>query len=286
MATKLIQTTSDPTTANTSAVQYINNETRWHNTSTGDVFMCVNSTAGTWAKIYDNAAFELDLRENWEYFDDFNQKALDETNGQWILNSGTDAQAVDPAISTAELGTIAVVTGDLDGTTAADASQIVLAIPVQADSGGLTFEARLKIGTAITGVSVFFGLTDVTTLEEPFTGATVTITSNASNAVGFLYDAGLTSKTWHMCGVDGDTDATTNGTLTSAPVADTYQILKCVVAASGESAEFFVDGVSKGSLTAAVCAASTNLYLTLVACATTTASKTVTADYLYISCNR
>jgi len=51
MAAKLVKATTDPTTANTRAVQYIDNETKWHNTTTDGMFMCVDATAGTWVKI-------------------------------------------------------------------------------------------------------------------------------------------------------------------------------------------------------------------------------------------
>lgn len=224
--------------------------------------------------------------KTWEYFDDFNQKVIDETNGQWILNSGSDAEAVDPVIATGEQGAMNMVSGDADGTFANDGSQIILAIPVQADSGGLIIRARLKIATAITDVSVFFGLTDITTLEEPFTNSADTVTSNASNGAGFLYDTAATTDQWWMVGVDGDTDATGIAALGVAPTADTYQDLRIEFEPDGESARFYVDDVLKGTLTAAVIAASTNLYLVACVCSTTTTSKTVTVDMLQIEHDR
>ena len=229
---------------------------------------------------------EFRNEDTFTYFDDFTQQTLTEVDEIWILNSGTDAQAIDPAINAQEGGVVRITTGDLDGTTAADGAQMVAHVPVQADSGELVVEARLHINTAVTDVSINFGITDITTLEEPFTIATSTITSNASNAVCFVYDTAATTDEWFACGVDGNTDATGNGTVGVAPVADVYQVLRIEIAADGESAKFFVDGVLKKTLTASVCAASTNLYATIIACATTTTSKTVDVDYVKISHNR
>lgn len=252
-----------------------------------DVVTITNPSAGEHAYVKLQSPAKLDDRENWYFFDDFNQKALDETNENWVLNAGTDAAALDPAIVIAEGGTIFCDAGIGDGTDTEDASQITLAIPVQADSGGLVFEARLNIED-ITGCSVNFGLTDVTTREEPFSGATATITSVATNAVCFLFDDGLTSKTWHMAGVDGDTDATTNGTLTTAPANGVFQVLRCEIDADGEGAEFFIDGTSVGSLTASVCAASTDLFLTaiIVGDGGNVGAVGMTIDYMYVGRTR
>lgn len=226
-------------------------------------------------------------RSSWEFFDDFNMKALDETNENWILNAGSDDLAVDPAVVVAENGTIFLDAGDGNGTIAADGSQIVLAIPVQADSGGLFFEARVAIED-ISEVSVNVGLTDVTSLEEPFSISGTTITSVASNAVAFVYDSAATSAKWHMCGVDGDTDATGNGATSAGPTDATFQTLRCEIDADGEEATFYVDGVKVGSLTASVCGASTNLYLTAVVCGdgSNAAAAGLTVDYLWVGHNR
>ncbi len=218
---------------------------------------------------------------------DFHEKAFDETNEQWILNSGSDNLAVDPALPVGEGGTAFLDAGDGDGTIAADGSQLVWAIPVQADSGGLTVYARAHIED-ITGCSVNIGLTDVTTLEEPFSIATATITSVASNAVCAVFDDGATTKEWFFCGVDGDTDATGNGATGIAPVNGTYQTFRIEIDADGESARLYIDGTLAGTLTAAACAASTNLYLTAVICGDggNSAAVGLTLDYLYVKHNR
>jgi hypothetical protein len=219
------------------------------------------------------------------FFDDFvdYQPAHTELDRAWILNAGADAQAVDPVQTAAEGGTMTLVTGNADGTTANDASQLVLAFPVQADSGGLYFETRLKIATAITAVSVYAGFTDATGLEEPVTNSADTLTTTASDAAGFLYDTDATTDQWWMAAVDGDTDDTGNAALGVAPVADTYQVLRAEVSADGATIKFFINGVLVGTLSgAAGVSPDVNLYFTIIACATTTTSKTVTVDYVEV----
>lgn len=207
----------------------------------------------------------VDNSEMVVYEDDFTRKAFDETNENWILNSGSDDLAVDPAIVIAANGTCFLDAGDGDGTIAADGSQMVWAIPVQAGYGGLFFEAVLHIED-ITGVSVNVGFTDVTTLEEPFSIAAGSVTSVATNAVAFVFDDGATTKEWYACGVDGDTDATGQGATGVAPVNGTYQTFRCEIDADGEGAKFYINGTLVKTLTAAVCAAATDLYFTVVVC--------------------
>ena len=72
----------------------------------------------------------------------------------------------------------------------------------------------------------------------------------------------------------------------TAPVADTYQTLRIEVDADGETARFYINGTLKISLTAAATAASTDLFATVIANATTTTSKTVDVDYIYVGHTR
>ena len=219
-------------------------------------------------------------------FDDFNYQTLAETDTPWILNKGSDGTAADPAISTDERGKIVLTAGAGDGSTAQDGSQIVCAVPVQADSGNLVFETRLHINTAITGLSVIAGFTDVTTLEEPATIAAATITTNASDMAAFVYDDGATTKEWYAVAVDGDTDDTGNATTGSAPVADTYQTLRIEVSADGATIKFYVDGVLKKTLSgAAGVSPDVNLYATVCICGTGEKA-TVDVDYIYVGHDR
>lgn len=228
----------------------------------------------------------LNGRYRFEVFDDFVYGTITEADTPWILNEGSDGSATDPAINSQECGVIQCVTGTGDGTTAQDGSQLVCRIPVQADSGGLVFEARLHINTAITNVAVNVGLTDVTTLEEPFTNAADVITSNASDAACFVYDTGATTDEWWMCCVDSDADDTGNATTGTAPTADVYQTFRIEVSADGNTVAFYIDGTLEGTLTNAGVSPSVNLYATVIACGDGTASKTVDVDYIYVGHKR
>ena len=230
---------------------------------------------------------KLDDRNSVIYFDEFTMKVLDETNENWILNAGSDGAAVDPVVVIARNGTVFLDAGVGDGSVAEDGSQIVWAIPVQVGDGSLVLEARLKIED-ITGVSVNVGLTDITTLEEPFSIANATITSIADNAICFVFDDGATAKEWFRAGTDATTDATGQGATGTAPVNDTYQILRIEIDGDGEGAEFFINGVSEGVLTAAAIHATTDAYftITVVGDGGNASAVGVTIDYMYIAYSR
>ena len=261
--------------------------------ATGDVWQIGDQTSSNYvqfdfrgeASLVGSARFNA--RNCFEIYDDFIQQTLTEADTPWILNSGTDPQAIDPAISAAECGVLLMTTGDDDGTTAVDATQIVGHIPVQADSGGLVFETRLHINTAITNVSIFAGLTDVTTLEEPFSNAADVLTSNADDACGFLYDTSATTDEWWMTAVDGGVDDSGCATLGTAPVADVYQKLRMEVSADGATINFYIDGTLEDTLSADTgVSPDVNLYPTVIVCGDGAASKTVDVDYIYCGHNR
>ena len=169
----------------------------------------------------------------------------------------------------------------------ADGSQIVCSVPVQADSGGLVFETKLHINTDITQISLNVGLTDSTSLEEPFAGNSDTLTSHASDAVCFVYDDGNTTKEWFAAAVDGDSDDAGNGPVAIAPVADTWQTLRIEVSIDGATILFYVNGTLVKTLSGSNgVSPDINLYATIIACATTTTSKSVDVDYIYVGHNK
>jgi len=229
----------------------------------------------------------IDRSYFWEIFDDFNYQTIAATYTPWVLNSGASGTAADPAISAQENGVLQLVTGDDDGTTARDGSQFAGAVPVQADSGGLFVEARLHINTAIANARVNFGLTDVTTLEEPYTCTGTAYAAAANDAVVFLYDAAATAAgSWHACAVDSTVEDTTNDPMASGPTADTYQKLRIEVSVGGGTCTFYVDDVLKATLSGGGVTPNTNLYPTIIACGDGTASKTVDVDYIHVGHNR
>lgn len=205
----------------------------------------------------------------------------------WTFNAGTDAEAVDAVVDTAQAGGVwVIVTGNLDGTTAADGSGIVWDdMPIQLDSaGGDTYiEARVRIKAALTFASVGFGLTDSTALEEPFTNSADTVTTTATDACGFLYDTDATTDNWWACAVDTDVDDV-HATTGSAPVADAWQILRMEIANDGATIRFYVDGALTNTLSAAGVGPDVVLYPYVIANTTagTPTSRSVDVDYIEV----
>jgi hypothetical protein len=235
---------------------------------------------------YPAIAGALEPSYKFTIFDDFVYQTLTEVNTPWILNKGTDDTALDPAIYSRERGAIRFVTGNTSGAIADDGSQIACYVPVQADSGGLVVETKLRILNSLATVSVNFGLTDVNTLEEPFSISGADITSVASDACCFVFDTDATEQKWFACAVDSDVDDSGNGSTGIAPVADTHQTLRIEVSSDGNIVHFYIDGVIVKTLTNAGISPSVNLYATVCVNTTTTSSRTVEIDYLYISHNR
>ena len=182
-------------------------------------------------------------------------------------------------------GILVLNTGDNSGVLADDGSQLVYSVPMFIENGGVDVECRLRILDSITGVSVNFGVTDSISLEEPFTIAGTTKTSNATDACCFVYDDGATTKEWFTCAVDSNTDDSENTALGIAPVANTWQILRLNISPSGNYVRFYVNDILvRGSADASGgVSPDVPLYITIVANSTTTASKIVEVDYIKIS---
>jgi hypothetical protein len=204
---------------------------------------------------------------------------------QWASANGSDGQVVAPAISAIARGVMVMTTGD-------DAAASMAVNGVQLHSGrnwaanqnGLVAEFRVKM-SAITAVTVFVGLTDnSTTLEMPFTlGASNALTSNATDAVGVLFDTNADDDNWWLVGVDSDADAT-HEDAGVAPGADTYETWRIEVT-SGGVATFYRNGAAIGSaMTAAV---TPSVPLTpVVAAFSGAASRTITVDYIKLEAIR
>lgn len=245
------------------------------------------STAETDIDTLEVKVDELTPSETFVMLDDFVYQTLTEANTPWILNSGSDAEAVDTVINADAYGVARMVTGDADGTMANDGTQLVSHIKVVPNQGGVEVEARLKINTAVTDISVNFGLTDSQSLEEPFSiGASDVITSNATDGACLVYDTDADTDEWFACAVDSDTDDTGNATTAVAPVADTYQILKIAISADGNTVTYYINGTLVATLNNAGVSPDAVLYATITACSTTTTSKTVDVDYIKVVASR
>lgn len=205
--------------------------------------------------------------------------------GPYIPLVGTTPGSV--AIAAAYGGKAVLTTGGADGGPATDPVQISAYHPVKAEDGGLYFEAKLHINSAITNCRMFVGFTDVKTLECPASIATATITTTASDAVGFCYDDAATLKEWYAIAVDGNSDDAGCGTTGEGPVADTDQILRVEISADGTTCKFFIDGTLVKTLTGSYgVSPDVALYGIVYINTTAAAVKSADVDYVAIGHNR
>ena len=145
-------------------------------------------------------------------------------------------------------------------------------------------DAKLLM-SAITNVVVFFGLTDqVSALEMPFTLSGTTLTSNATDACGVLFDTDATTDDWGLVGVAADTDATKQDAGV-APVASTMETWRIEISATGV-ATFYRNGTLIGTAMTAAVTASVSLTPVIAAFARGAASRTVDADFISIQAQR
>ena len=218
-------------------------------------------------------------------FDDF---LGDVVGDEWNYVEGTDTTTADGAVVAGAVGGVFRLTGgDSAGTVAADGAELNSgSLQWKASSGGLVFQARVALGS-IASVSCFVGFTDNTALEAPIqaSGTANGITTNASDAVGFMFDTSMTDDNWWLVGVKGDTDATAQNT-GIAPVAATYETLRIELDASG-NATFFRNGVSVGVVMSNAVTASVGLTpVFIVWPRTAAAGKTLDIDLVSVSANR
>jgi hypothetical protein len=216
-------------------------------------------------------------------FDDFLGDVLaDEWNA---VETDTDgAQAV---LAGGIGGVLRITSGNDDGNGVVlpDASGVTSYLNWQASNGDLVFQTRFKM-SRITDAYAFLGFTDLTTIEAPIIcNSAETITTNASDAVGFVFDTNFTADTWHLCGVAGDTDATAQ-ILTAAPVADDYATYRIEVTAAGK-ATFYINGNQVGTTMSGAVTASADLTpVVLVSNQDGTSALTAEVDYIHVAMDR
>lgn len=225
-------------------------------------------------------------------FDDFTGDALNTNN--WVALEGTDSVTSDAALLAGGIGgVLRLTTGDAGTGEAADMEQLSCALlQWQASNGGLVMQARVKM-SAITTCYAFIGFTDIVTLEAPIVSAASanTLTSNASDAVGFMFDTRMTDDNWWLVGVAGDTDATHQNT-GYAPVADTYETFRIELdkadsGATTSRARFYRNGLQVGTTMTGALTSATDLTPTIAVSKTSVAaSMTMDVDYAYVAMNR
>lgn len=203
---------------------------------------------------------------------------------QWNIVEGTDGATSDAAILAGGIGgVLRFTTGDAGTGLAADMVQMTQALQWQASNGNLCIQARLKL-SAITTCYAFLGFTDVVTLEAPIESAANadTLTTNATDAVGFMFDTRMATDTWWMVGVATDVDATAQNS-GFAPVADTYEVFRVELSAAGV-ATFFRNGAQVGTAMSGAVTAAADLTPTFAVSKTSVAAS-MTADLDYITIN-
>lgn len=219
-----------------------------------------------------------------EHFDDF---VGDLITDEWGVNKGSDAATVNFAHLAGVNGVVRATTGaSATGTMAVNGVQLYSALSWKANQGNLSMEARLKI-SAITNINLFVGFTDqIAALEAPIisAGSANTITTNATDAVGFMFDTSMTDDVFWLTGVKNDTDATPQKS-TVAPVADTYVRLRIDVGSTG-GADFYINGARAGTAMANAVTATVALTPVVAAFTRTAASANVDVDYIQILATR
>lgn len=225
-------------------------------------------------------------------FDDYLGDALN-TDLHSNPTKGTDAQTVDFAVLAGQQS------GFLRGTTGDDAAASMAVNGIAIHPGGLqwkanqsahprrlVFEARVRM-SAITTMYAFLGLTDqITALEAPIesAGSVDTITTNASDAVGFFFDTRQSTDEWFMAGVAANVDAVHQAS-GFAPVAATFETLRVEVAPDG-SAVFFRNGKQVGVRMAGAVTATVALAPVITCFSIAAASRTFDIDYVHMAADR
>lgn len=216
--------------------------------------------------------------------DDFTGKTMS-TN--FTSHKGSDGGCVDFAINAAVNGTIRGTTGAGAGATmAVNGVQVDSGLIWQANQGGLYVEARLKL-SQITTIQAFVGFTDqISALEAPVTGAGGgdTFTTNATDAVGFVFDTTMTTKNWWLVGVANDVDATQQNSAL-APVAATYATFRVELDALG-NATFFYNSKAVGTIMAAAVTKTIPLSIVVESFTRAAGSATVDIDYVSVGATR
>lgn len=217
-------------------------------------------------------------------FDDFLGDVLAD---EWAAVE-TDVDGAQAVLAGGIGGLLRITSGNDDGNAVVlpDLSGVTSYLNWQASNGGLAMQARIKI-SRITLAYIFVGFTDLITVEAPViaSGTADGVTTNASDAVGFMFDTGSTSDTWFLVGVAGDTDAAVQ-VLASAPVAEDFVTLRVEVSAAGV-ATFYINGTQVGTAMSAAVTAGTDL-TPVVACSNTdgTSAVTLDVDYIHVAMNR
>lgn len=223
-------------------------------------------------------------------YDDFLGAVINPVFGGVTENSGS------AAIVVAQDGGVA---GLVTGTSSGNRSSLTTGLNHLVSNGSIVVQWRAKPVSSVADVAYFNGLTDTVSLEFPIEISGTTITSNATNAVGFMYDTAATTPTWRAVAVNGDADATPvviglNGATTQLPVAGVYEQFRIEVTPEGDATFFYgqesgdetVQGFQQVAFIANAVATTSLLTPISIVETRTTAAKTYYDDALLIQSSR
>lgn len=208
-------------------------------------------------------------------FDDFVGDAID--TFLWTANADTGGTS---AIAEDENGVLRLASDGTDG----DINNLFGAnLWRPSDAGPLIFEARVRASSLSAGF--FVGLSDSNSDDEvPIDLDGGTLTTTATDAVGFVLDSAEVAANWQMCSVKADADGAQTATPTRLnAVASTYQTLRLVVNADGDVV-FYINGEEVGRRSAAV-TTSVNFVPAIAVLANGTATN-FDVDYVYVCSGR
>lgn len=187
------------------------------------------------------------------------------------------------------------VVGLITGATSGNRSQITTGLNYLPSDGSIIGRFRVKSVTAITDRAIFVGFTDTVSTEMPIEISGTTITSTATDAVGFVYDTDATTDIWYFLAVKTDTDSAAlvpvpNFFTGKLPVADVWQNFSVEITPDGDAIGSFATGDKRGLIEVARIenAVSPSVLLTPIVIAETRASaaKTVYVDYVGVLAGR
>lgn len=232
-------------------------------------------------KYYSNA----DVYGKSGQYDDFLGAAV---SSLWTAKTGSDGGVITPTINAQENGVVRMVTGaGATLTMAVNGVSISGSLNYLANKDRLVAETLVKL-QRITTISYFFGFTNqVSALQMPINsaGSANTVTNNAADAVGILFDSSMTTQNFFGVGVKSST-GTTPLNLGVAPVAATFVKLRVEVDVAG-TASFYVNDIWVGgaqvantvTITAPLAPVSAGFSRSALAC-------NIEHDYFWIQKNR
>jgi hypothetical protein len=217
--------------------------------------------------------------------DHFRGKAL---RPEWLATlKGSDGSAAVPAIVADTVGGYVGLTSGAGSTLtmAVNGSELVGSRNFDNAKGGLEFGAALQM-SRITNACVFIGFADnSTTLAMPFTISGGTLTANASDGHGFLFDTAATAATWKVVGVANTVKPAIIDTGV-APVAATDDLIKIEVDINGNLMAWLNGALVANAPGFARAAAGAKLTPTFAMFSRSAASYTAQADFISVGQDR